>query len=172
MTLTTGHYEQIQGRPVVRFERTFPHPVDSVWAALTDPAQLQRWFPTTVQWSRLRPGAPISFEFADDRYPAMSGEVTDVQPSRRLAFTWGDDELTFELEPRERDSACRLVLSVALDAADKAARDAAGWDDCLDGLEQVVDGRPAQRPAPSHRWRSYYEEYQRLGLPASAPLPE
>ncbi len=39
-------------------------------------------------------------------------------------------------------------------------------------LGQVVDGRPAQRPAPSDRWRSYYEEYQRLELPASAPLPE
>lgn len=53
MTDTTGRYEQVDGQPVVRFERTFPHPVGAVWEAVTDSAQLVQWFPTTVEFSEL-----------------------------------------------------------------------------------------------------------------------
>lgn len=168
---TTGTYSELDGSPVVRFERTFPHPAPAVWEAITDPAALQEWFPTTVEFDRLEQGAPIAFRFADDAYPPMSGEVLELQPPHRFSFTWGDDRLTFELEPRD-GGACRLTFSVALDSADKAARDAAGWDQCLDMLGVVVDGRTPQRPAPSDDWRVYYEEYRRLGLPATAPIPE
>jgi uncharacterized protein YndB with AHSA1/START domain len=169
---TTGTYEELAGHPVVRFERTVPHPVQAVWAAITDPAQLQEWFPTTVEFDQLQPGAAISFHFAQDAYPPMHGEVLEVAPPRRLSFTWGDDLLTFELEPSDDSAACRLSLSVVLDSADKAARDAAGWDQCLDMLGVVVDGRTPRRPALRDDWRVYYEEYKRLGLPARAPIPE
>jgi len=64
---TTGTYEERDGLPVVRFERTVEHPVSTVWAAVTEPAQLEAWFPTS---------------------------------ERRFEFTWGEDRLTFELEPR------------------------------------------------------------------------
>lgn len=169
---TTGHFDNRNGQPVVRFERTFPHPVSAVWEAVTDPDQLKEWFPTTVEFDRLRPGAAIRFRFEHDDYPPMSGELLEVEPERRLSFTWGEDRLTFELEPRDGGSACRLSFSVVLDAAAKAARDAAGWEQCLDMLDLVVAGGTAQRPLPSEAWRAYYDEYKRLGLPATAPLPE
>ena len=38
MPTATGTYEQIDGSPVVRFERTFPHAPGRFWAAITDPA--------------------------------------------------------------------------------------------------------------------------------------
>ncbi|MGI8505576.1 MAG: SRPBCC family protein [Solirubrobacteraceae bacterium] len=168
----TGTYEQSGGQPVVRFERTFPHPVAAVWEAVTDPEALGQWFPTTVEFAELRPGAPIAFRFAEDRYPPMSGEVLEVRSEQRLVFTWGDDRLTFELEPREDGAACRLAFSVVLDSAAKAARDSAGWEDCLDSLDQVVGGGVPQRPSSGERWRARYEEYKRLGLPATAEIPE
>jgi uncharacterized protein YndB with AHSA1/START domain len=171
MTQTTGSYARVDGAPVVRFERTFPHPVDAVWEAITDSRQLEEWFPTTVEFAELTEGAPIEFHFEEDRYPAMSGEVLEVRPRERLAFTWGDDRLTFELEPREQGSACRLAFSVVLDSEDKAARDSAGWESCLDVLEQVAAGAPPERPAPAGAWERYYEEYKRYGLPATAQLP-
>jgi uncharacterized protein YndB with AHSA1/START domain len=167
----TGRYEQVDGLPVVRFERTFPHPVAAVWKAVTDSAQLEKWFPTTVEISELRPGAPIDFRFAQDAYPPMTGEVREVDEPHRLVFTWGDDELTFELSEREDGAACRLAFSVVLDSADKAARDSAGWDDCLDMLDQVVEGRTPERPYLGDNWRAYYEEYKRRGLPATAEIP-
>jgi uncharacterized protein YndB with AHSA1/START domain len=169
---TTGTYSELDGQPVVRFERTFPHSVHAVWEAVTDPGQLQEWFPTTVEFDRLELGAAIAFRFADDAYPPMDGKVLEVQPPHRLTFTWGGDRLTFELEPRDGGAACRLSFSVALDSADKAARDAAGWEQCLDMLGLVADRRTPERPAPGDDWRVYYEEYKRRGLPATAPLAE
>jgi uncharacterized protein YndB with AHSA1/START domain len=169
---TTGTYEERNGQPVVRFERTFPYPVKAVWEAITDPAELAAWFPTTVEFDHLAPGVTIAFRFENDAYPPMSGEVLEVVPSRRLEFTWGPDRLTFELEPIEHGAACRLSFSVALDSAGKAARDSAGWEQCLDTLEVVVSGGTVKRPMASEVWREYYDQYRRLGLPASAPLPD
>ncbi len=167
----TGKYEQVSGSPVVRFERTFAHPVAEVWDAITDARRLEQWFPTTVQFAELRAGEPITFRFADDQYPAMSGELREVMPPRRLVFTWGDDLLTFELDESDGGAACRLTFTVGLDSADKAARDAAGWDDCLDKLDQVTAGGSPPRPASPERWQAYYAEYKRRGLPATAPIP-
>lgn len=170
----TGRYQTVEDRPVVRFERTFPHPVNEVWEAITGPSRLAQWFPTTVEFEALAPGAPIRFEFAGLELPPMSGEVRVVDPPHELVFTWGEDELSFELHSRDAGAGCRLLFTVVLDGAEKAARDAAGWDVCLDGLEMVAAGGPGTRPgnSPADGWRGYYEEYRRRGVPASAPIPE
>jgi hypothetical protein len=36
----------------------------------------------------------------------------------------------------------------------------------------VVGGAVSERPEPSGNWQSYYDEYRRRGLPATAPIPE
>ena len=172
MPNATGSYEQVDGRPVVRFERTFPHSVSEVWDAITSSARLEQWFPTTVEFEELRPGAAIAFRFADDAYPPMTGEFREVSAPRRLTFTWGDDVLGFELTARDGGAACRLSFEVVLDAADKAARDAAGWDDCLDMLATVVDGGRPERPSASGDWRARYDQYKQRGFPANAPIPQ
>jgi uncharacterized protein YndB with AHSA1/START domain len=176
MSQTTGRYEQVNGNPVVRFERTFPHPVPAVWDAITDPEQLEAWFPTTVEFSSLSAGSAIEFRFADDAYPPMTGEVREIRPRELLAFSWGEDELTFELAPSAGGDACRLTFTVVMGTLDKAARDSAGWESCLDMLAQVAAGarpaRPAPGGAPSDDWQLYYREYKRQGLPSTAAIPE
>ena len=44
---------------------------------------------------------------------------------------------------------------------------------CLDRLEQHLAGAATQAPTSDATpdWRALYEEYQRRGLPAGAPLP-
>ncbi len=101
MPTATGIYEQVDGSPVVRFERTFPHAPTQVWDAITDPDRLASWFPTTVEFEDLRAGAPITFRFTDHPIGPMSGSFREVSPPRRLSFTWGDDVLTFELAERD-----------------------------------------------------------------------
>src|SRR6266511_2822992 len=39
-----GTVEEIGGRYVLRFERRLPHPVETVWDALTRPERLRDWF--------------------------------------------------------------------------------------------------------------------------------
>ncbi|MGH3693962.1 MAG: SRPBCC domain-containing protein [Pseudonocardiaceae bacterium] len=44
-----GTYLEHDGRPAVRFQRTYPHPIERVWAAVTEPDELSHWFPCAVQ---------------------------------------------------------------------------------------------------------------------------
>ena len=54
-----GRLERAEGGEVrLRFERRFPQPPDTVWRALTEPEQLQAWFPTTIEGERVA-GAPL-----------------------------------------------------------------------------------------------------------------
>ena len=42
--MTDGTLETIDGRPALRFERRLAHSVERVWRAVTEPAELERWF--------------------------------------------------------------------------------------------------------------------------------
>jgi uncharacterized protein YndB with AHSA1/START domain len=174
---TYGAYDTIENLPALSFERRLSHPVDVVWRAITDGGELEHWFPCRVEVDELRTGAEMTFRF--DEMPlegqptTMAGRVTELDPPRLFAFYWGDDHLRFELEPAAgSEDACVLRLTVLLDSREKAARDGAGWHVCLDRLEGMLAGEdgPAATGA-SEDWRGLYEEYQRRGVPAGAPIP-
>ena len=161
-------------RPTLRFERRLAHPVQAVWRAITDPSELAHWFPSRVEVD-LRVGGAMEFTFEHmplDAPTAMRGRVTELDPPRLFAFYWGEDHLRFELEPADGGRACRLSFTVALDAREKAARDAAGWHRCLDALADALAGSPAERPHETDAWRGYYAEYAGRGFPTGAPVPE
>jgi uncharacterized protein YndB with AHSA1/START domain len=166
-----GTYEEIEGRPALRFERSFKHPVERVWSAVSDPEEMRRWFPATVTVD-LRPGGAMSFEFDDPDAPATTGEITELDPPRLLAFSWGGDLLRFELEPEGKGS--RLVFIHFLSQRNEAARNAAGWDVCLRELDRHVAGEPASAPGigVTPEWRDLYDGYVSSGMPSGAPIPE
>lgn len=174
-----GSYATIEDTPTLTFERRLSHPVERVWRAITESDELQHWFPSKVGVDELLPGAEMTFEFEDmplDAPSSMSGRVTDVDPPRLFAFTWGppghEDHLRFELEPADDGAGCTLSLTVALAARDKAARDSAGWHVCLDRLERFVAGEDGPAvTGVTEDWRGLYDEYQRRGVPAGAPIP-
>jgi uncharacterized protein YndB with AHSA1/START domain len=163
-------YQLIDGRPTLRLERRLAHPVTTVWTALTDPAELTRWFPSTIE-GELREGARLSFSFPEHpEAPDMAGRVTEFDPPRELGFYWGADHVRFELAPAGEETDLRLT--VLLDSADKAARDGAGWHVCVARLEAALDGAGEDAlKAISDGWRPHYDEYARRGFPATAPIP-
>ena len=169
-----GAYETIENRPALRFERRLSHPVEVVWRAITESDELEYWFPSRVEVDELGPGAEMTFRFEhmplEDVPMTMTGRVTEFDPPHRFAFTWGGDHLRFELEPvKDSDDACLRRLTVLLEAQNKAARDGAGWHVCLDRLEAQLAG---SSDAPEDGdWRGLYDEYQRRGVPAGAPIP-
>jgi uncharacterized protein YndB with AHSA1/START domain len=154
----------------VRFERTYPHPVERVWAAITEPSQLAHWFPSNVA---IEPRAGGRIEFSGDPYAeASSGRVLVFEPPTRLVFTCAGDELHFELEAIS-PGGCRLTLVDVLEERDAAARNAAGWSVCLTELENVLtgvrSGGPHGATAEFPRW---YEAHLAAGLPAGAAIPD
>lgn len=157
----------------LRFERRLDHPPAKVWRAITDPDELKHWFPSGVA-GEIRAGGELSFHFEHmplDEPSTMTGRVTEFDPPRTFGFYWGEDHLRFELESGDGDT-CLVRFTVVLDAEDKAARDAAGWHQCLDGLDRHLTGAGAERPMAADAWREHYAEYTRRGLPAGAPIPD
>jgi len=134
-------------KPVLRFERFLPRPVEDVWRAVTDPAEMRSWFPTRIEIDRWEPGARLTHHFDGQPYGPLPGVVLECSEPHRLVFTWGDDTISFELSPT--DGGTLFVLSEEL-AAPHAARNAAGWEVCL---ERLVDG------AVGEDWPSRFERY-------------
>ena len=138
-------------RPAVRLERQLADPPAVVWRALTEREQLRSWFPCDVILSggRWEVGAAITFPFRPEVMDlTLTGEVLEVDEPNVLAFTWGDDTLRFELSPEGEGT--RLVLVDEL-PPDSAARNAAGWEQCLDRLQGL-------EPAPDS-WQPRFERY-------------
>ena len=100
----------------------------------------------------------------------QTGEVLAVAPERELSFTWGEDTLTFALEPAA-DDACRLTLTVLMPELGTAARDSAGWESFLDMLADTLGGTTPRRAAGTGDWEGYYDAYRRAGVPATAEIP-
>jgi uncharacterized protein YndB with AHSA1/START domain len=170
MTDDRGTYVELDGRPAVRFERRFPHSAERVWAAVSEPAELAHWFPSQVDVEP-RAGGRITFS-GDPNMPPSSGDVLAYDPPRRLAFTWGADELHLTIEPDGPD-ACTLTLVNVLEARDTAARNAAGWAVCLAELDKQLGGAAADGPhsGTAEPWKEHYDAYVAAGVPAGASIP-
>ena len=159
--MTDGTLLTDRARPAVRFERHLPDPPDVVWRALTEREQLHSWFPSDVIVSggRWEVGAAIDFPFPPEVIDlTLTGEVLEVDEPNVLAFTWGDDTLRFELSAEGEGT--RLVLIDELPPRG-AARNAAGWEQCLDRLQGL-------EPAPDS-WRPRFQHYAAAFEPVLGP---
>jgi uncharacterized protein YndB with AHSA1/START domain len=155
--------------PVLRFERRLPHPVAKVWRAVTEPEELSHWFPSDVELD-FRVGGKIRFVFREGEGPTLDGEITELDPPRVFAFTWGDSLLRFELS--EVTGGCLLVFTHAFTDRPAAASFAAGWHICLDGLAEALDGESAQPPGRVAELHSAYATVFGLLRPSVAEGPD
>jgi uncharacterized protein YndB with AHSA1/START domain len=135
-------------RPVLRFERHLTRPVDAVWRAVTDPAEMGTWFPTRIEIDEWKVGAALTHHFDEHDIEPLAGTVLEWNPPHRVSFTWGTDTISFELAPTQ-DGGTIFVLTEEL-SANTAARNAAGWESCLDRLEHGAESRP---------WQPRFESY-------------
>ncbi len=159
-----------EGRPAVRFQREYPHPVERVWAAVSEPDGLAHWFPSQV---KIEPAVGGTVEFSGDPHlPPTTGTVLRYQPPTALAFTWADDELHFDLTPTF-EGGCTLTLTNVLSARDTSARNAAGWTVCLAELDKHLEGRETSGPhsGDTEPWQPIYDAYVESGMPHGAVIP-
>ena len=130
----------------VTYIRTTP---EQLWAALTDPATIRRyWFDMTVDcdW---KVGSPWSLRYNDGRL-ADSGEVLEAEPPRRLVLRWrnewkpefkaeGYSRCEFALQPA--DGAVKLVIHHKIDRPDSGLIGAvsSGWPRILSNLKTLLE---------------------------------
>ncbi len=142
--------------PTLRFTRTYPHPVQEVWVAVSDHERLLAWFPQRVIGDLLTPGATLDFEPTVEGARPFEGRVLRVDPPHLLEFRWGTDIIGFELAGDGGGST--FVLTALIDELGKAARDAAGWHTCLDFLEADLDHVAPAFTSPQ-RWKEVHGAY-------------
>lgn len=168
--MSTGGLRPAGSRWEIVFTPWLAHPPERVWWALTEPESLRVWFPNEMHGDRSE-GSRLRFTFpGKGGEGAFEGEMRTWDPPRALAFRWGEDELRFELGPEGEGT--RLTLVDSIDDGGRAARDAAGWHECLDRLQGHLDGRdPGFRP---HERREqlhpvYVREFEGQGPPTARP---
>jgi uncharacterized protein YndB with AHSA1/START domain len=167
-----GTLEGRADRAVLTFRRRFAQPPQRVWRALTEPDQLERWFPTTIEGERAV-GAALRFSHRDVSLPPFDGEMLEFEPPRLLALRWGEDVLRFELTA-DGDAGTLLTFTDTIVQYGRAARDGAGWHTCLTSLAELLSNGGGA-PSSAERWRSVHPAYVgRFGAQAAAigPPPE
>jgi uncharacterized protein YndB with AHSA1/START domain len=129
-------------------------PIERVFRALTDPAELPKWwgdpavYQTTVMIADLRVGGRWRSEGkgADGHEFHVEGEYTVVEPPRRVAFTWRpswddtpDTLVTYNLEPI--DGGTRVTMrhtGFTAASAESCRNHGNGWSRVLDWMTGFV----------------------------------
>src|SRR5205814_6719219 len=128
------------------------HPQEKVWRAVTEPEHLAAWFPQRIVGER-RAGAKLRFE--TEQHDGFDGEMVVFDPPSVMELMWGVDRLRLELRP-DGDGTV-LTLTDTFAELGKAARDAAGWHECLERLAADPGGTP---PRPwGDLWREVHPPY-------------
>lgn len=151
----TGSRMLRDGTACVVYTRDFRAPIEDVWAAVTEPARLERWIGT---WT----GDPASGQ-VDFRMTAEGDEVTAqvyridrCEPPRRLAVRSqiaGDDFVwRLDLDLVEADGVTTLTFAQVMDDPEIAENVGPGWDYYLDRLVAAETGASVA----SVVWDDYY----------------
>jgi uncharacterized protein YndB with AHSA1/START domain len=129
-------------------------PAARVFEFFVDPAELVRWIGIRALLEP-RPGGVFRFEVAPGAF--CSGRYVEVDPPRRVVFTWGWESGPFDVPPGSSTVEVDLVESDGVthvrlvhSGLSGAMRPwhAAGWDSFLARLAAVAEGRdPGPDPA-------------------------
>ncbi|WP_304451884.1 SRPBCC domain-containing protein [Nocardiopsis sp. YSL2] len=159
MAQPTATLRVVAGDAVLLLDRRFAAGPERVWRAVSDPAELARWFPAAVEGD-LRVGGRLRFSFSDapaDAGDGGEGQVTEFEPPRVFGFLWNRDALRFEVAPDDAGAGTRFTLTHAAGGAAlgrlAAARTAHGWDTCLAALEALLEGRDPEAASESRTGR-------------------
>jgi uncharacterized protein YndB with AHSA1/START domain len=151
----TANLRITDGRPELRFERHLRYPVERVWRAVSEPAELGRWMPAAADWT---PRQGEVFELGNQK-----GQITELDPPQVIAWTFGDDLFRFTL--RAEGTGCALVFTHSFDDQKLAAQTAAGWECYLDRFDAQLAGQELPEERAHEAIGERHESYAaRFGL--------
>ncbi len=130
------------GRLRLEFRRSWPDGPDEIWAALTEPDRLGRWF-GTYEGDRA-PGARGTLTMTHEAEPVGEAvRIAECDPPRRLVVEWAEQqdwriELALAVESGRTTLHFVQVFAAGTDVTDFAL----GWHWYLDKLDAEAGGRP------------------------------
>jgi uncharacterized protein YndB with AHSA1/START domain len=158
------------GAGVVLIQERYDTDVEDLWAAVTDPSRLARWY--GVVEGDLRPGGRFR-TYIEASDIESTGRVDACEPPRRLRLTSRETDESYQ---RGRgvppfDAGVEVTLTAVGDQTeltieirgmplDKLAAYGAGWQIHAENLAAHVAGR--EPVATEARWRDLIPHYQAL----------
>ena len=136
----------------LRMQRTFQAPAQAVFDAWTSEEVMRRWWHAAHDWETpeahvdLRLGGEVRVVMRNphtgDRYGG-GGFYTEIDPPRRLAFTWiwdgNDTRQLIEIDFEEVDGATTVRFTHRDLWDEEAVRSHEdGWGKCFDNLERAL----------------------------------
>jgi uncharacterized protein YndB with AHSA1/START domain len=137
----------------ITFRRLLPHPIQDVWAAITDPMQIEAWFMAKVRREDSRDGA---FEMEHPNQLHVTGRVLEWNPPRAYEYEWNlppgprapDGEASivrWELSPTS-EGGTLLIMTHRRLSRPRAEIFVRGFKVLLDRLSAHLDGKPMPNP--------------------------
>jgi len=134
-----------------RIQRLLPGPAERVWNYLTKSELRRQWLASGKM--EPRKGAAFSLTWRNDELTdppgqrpdgfgtehSMESRVVEIDAPRKLVFTWGDGEVTFELAPKGNDVLLTVTHTRISDRRNKVMV-GAGWHMHLDVLAAKLGG--------------------------------
>jgi uncharacterized protein YndB with AHSA1/START domain len=151
--------------------RELRHSPEKVWQALTEREQLREWAPFDADRD-LDVSGPVKLSTVATPKPQVSeSTVTRVDPPRLLEYTWGENEMRWELSPLGKGTRLTLWHNIGRRFV---AMGAAGWHICFDVLDHFLSGDPLGRivggDAMKFEWQRLNAEYSKqFGIEAVNP---
>jgi len=131
--------------------RAFDVPVEQLYEAWTDPAQVVQWMgPGEVKCVDAQIDLQVGGSYrihmvSDDGDHIATGEYLEIAPNRRLKYSWGWESqtvtgtcVTVEFQSKGQGSQITLVHE---DFPEREAMEkhTQGWNGCIDGLTQYLN---------------------------------
>jgi uncharacterized protein YndB with AHSA1/START domain len=154
------------------YERRYPRPIESVWAALTDPARLEDW----LGRARVEPRVGGCYELFVDRAKPMQGRIRTWDPPRLLEYSWNADhgggpESVVRCELTPDGDGTRLIFRHRGLGFPWVGLVSPGWHTHFERLDGLLAGKV--RPLDMARWRalqgSYLDRYKFEGVMLDPP---
>ena len=163
-----GTIEGAGDKQVLRYERRLDHPVERVWAALTDPDELAGWLAAADELELVEGGRialrwlntadadewkKYGVELGDhDPDTPARGTITRLDPPRLIVY---ETDLMGEMrwELRAEGSGCVLTFTNTVELPERfRGQTLAGWHVHLDHLAEALEGRRVE-------WSTWTREY-------------
>lgn len=166
-------YGVVAAPETVRIQRLLPGPVERIWSYLTEGEMRRQWLAAGDM--ALQVGAPFELVWRNDeltdppgRRPEgfaeeqrMQSRITELDPPRRLAFAWGEGDVSFDLEPKGDHVLLTVIHRGIFDRANMLMI-GAGWHMHLDTLVARAKGETPE---------SFWDGWSRLRAEYDRRIP-
>jgi uncharacterized protein YndB with AHSA1/START domain len=158
----------------MEFVRHYPHPIERVWRAISDPAEVGQWFIPPERWELKSGGA---YRFHNDDF---SGVMEVVEPPRFIRFNFADPTeagayFQFELAPEAGGTRLRYLQHAAPGTAHAwqpphawdtpwGGGNLGGWHSAFEELADLLDGVPCGSRRPPTEFSAIVQDWaERFG---------